>query len=195
MEKLHAGNEEDSSDQVLQKIASMVKDFYRNLDFAHGVEHGERVVFLAKNINEEEGGDSFLVEAGAWLHQFHDNLDELREILSLLSISEKDAEKLFEIVETCRPHNISAESSLEARIVFDADALELTGPYGIMREVLCNAIARRMPWDDALQNAEEIQKLFENKLQTNTAKKLSQQSTQIAHAFWNEYRRWRELDV
>jgi HD superfamily phosphodiesterase len=184
-----------SSEELLQEIVSKAKDFYRGLDFAHNIEHGERVAFLAKRINESEKGDPFLVNAGAWLHQFHNNLDELRQLLFVLPLSPSDAERLFEIVSNCRPHNISTDSSLEAKIVFDADALELAGPYGVIREVLCNAVARKMSWDDALQNAEEVQRLFEDKLQTHTAKALARRATQIAHDFWNEYRRWRTLDI
>ena len=69
--------------EVMEKIIEYSKTFYEKLDFAHNVEHGERVVKNAKLIQEKEGGNAFLVEAGAWLHQFHvsDNLEGVREFI------------------------------------------------------------------------------------------------------------------
>lgn len=181
-------------EKTLLKIKELVVPFYAQLDQWHGYDHGKRVYLLAKEINKEEGGDSFLVEAGAWLHQYHDNLDELKGVLTSLQISVSQETRLFEIVEQCRPDKISAESSLEARIVFDADALELVGPYGIFREVLCNAIARKLPPTEAISVSRYIQKLFIDNLQTNKARAMAKPANEVAEMFWREFDRW-ELEL
>ena len=62
---------------VMEEIESFARTYYAKLDFAHNIRHGERVVKIAKKIMEKEGGESFLVEAGAWLHQLHDDIETL----------------------------------------------------------------------------------------------------------------------
>ena len=69
------------------EIIEFAKQFYNTLDEAHGVNHGARVAKLAMLIQSQEGGDPFIVEAGAWLHQFHDNLDMLQNGLDDLKLS------------------------------------------------------------------------------------------------------------
>lgn len=186
-------NDNNSKDSVVKEIISRVKEFYSDLDFAHDLEHGKRVVYFAKKINEKELGDPFLVEAGAWLHQYHDNLDDLQSLLNDLEISSTERDALFKIVELCRPNKITEEASIEAKIVFDADALELIGPYGTIRELLCNAVARNLPWDQATKSAQEVQNLFVEKLMTDTAKELAQNAHYITTQFWQVYNDWKKL--
>ena len=128
-----------SLDQVVEHVRSQVEPFLATQDYWHGLRHVGRVVEFAKQINRTEGADPFLVEVGAWLHQLHDpNLDKLKHILGDLRISSTQREQLYEIVEQCRPNKISDQSSHAARVVFDADAGDLMGPAGFLREALCN---------------------------------------------------------
>lgn len=181
------------SEYILKLIVKEVKPFYDGLDDWHNMNHGKRVVDLAQRINHTEGGDPFLVEAGAWLHQFHDNLDHLHGLLASLPLLDEQREKLFEIVEYCRPQKISHESSLEAKVVFDADALDLVGPSGIFREVLCNAIFRGQQAVEAIENARIVQEMFVSKLQNKTAQQLTESTNSLAISFWNEYQRWESM--
>jgi HD superfamily phosphodiesterase len=182
-----------SFEPILELIAKQVQHFYAGLDAWHNISHGRRVVDLATRINKTECGDNFLVEAGAWLHQFHDNLDQLDELLETLPLVDKQREQLFEIVEYCRPHKISNECSLEAKIVFDADALELVGPSGIFREVLCNVISRRQQVVEAIESARQVQEMFVEKLQTRTAHRLAESVNSLTINFWIEYRQWESM--
>jgi HD superfamily phosphodiesterase len=194
MGKMSVDIRSKSSDgELLALIAERVAPFYQSLDEWHGPDHGSRVVSFAKRINQSEHGDPFLVEAGAWLHQYHDNLGELGTILEQLPITDPQRSKLFEIVERCRPHKISDSSSLEARIVFDADALELMGPSGIFREVLCNAVARGQNSATAIALARQVQELIEGKLQTQGGRTLAEPAIRASDGFWREYQRWEAM--
>ena len=90
--------------EVMEKIIEYSKVFYEKLDFAHNIEHGERVVKNAKLIQQKEGGNPFLVEAGAWLHQFHvrDNIEvistygTIRELLCNFKSRNKSYEATIE---------------------------------------------------------------------------------------------------
>lgn len=58
-------------EKCINKIIEFSKRFYNSLDFAHNMEHGKRVVRNAKKIAETEGGDLFLIEAGAGTFAFN----------------------------------------------------------------------------------------------------------------------------
>jgi HD superfamily phosphodiesterase len=178
------------SDEKLAPILHFAQNYYQRLDFAHNASHGARVVCLAKRIHSREGGDGFLVEAGAWLHQLHDDLDALEAFLGSLDLKARQTEKLFEIVRCCRPDRIGPSSSLEAKIVFDADALEVLGPYGTVRELLCNAVARGMSWQTSVASTRDVQQRFASRLMTSTARSLVAEALPITERFWNVYDEW-----
>ena len=158
------------------------KKFYDSLDFAHNIEHGNRVVKNAKIIAENEGGDLFLIEAGAWLHQFHNNIDEVNNFIKNLSIDEEQKVKLYEIVK-CRPEYIEDESLLESKIVYDADAIEVLSTYGMVREIICNAKCRNKEWEKAVEDTIKVQKRFVEKVKTKTAKKMIEKDLKIIGEF------------
>lgn len=172
----------------LPKIEALARRFYARLDFAHNESHGERVVTSALLLHAEEGGVRDVVVAGAWLHQFHDNLSELSAELKGLALSDAACRNLEEIVSVCRPHKISLGASLEARIVFDADALDLIGPFGTVRELLCNFHHRKLSWEETVESCQRVQKLFVEKLQTNSARAVARDLISANAKFWDVYR-------
>lgn len=182
-----------TNSKILNLVIDRVTPFYNSLDQWHGIEHGKRVADFAKRINQIEQGDPLLVEAGAWLHQYHDNLDDLTNLLRGLPVSDDQKSELYEIVNQCRPHKISEASSIEAKIVFDADSLDLMGPSGIVRELLCNVVARGQAQKEGIKAAQKVQKIFAEKLQTEGGRKIAKQSIFIANQFWEEYKRWEAL--
>ncbi|AMO54839.1 hypothetical protein GZ77_24995 [Endozoicomonas montiporae] len=171
----------------LQYIETRARDFYRKQDVFHNERHGERVVAYALSINRVEQADRFLVEAGAWLHQFHDHLHELRQLLDSTGLDEFIKEQLFQIVRLCRPHLINEQSPLAARVVFDADAMDLMGAYGITRELSCNLQIRGMNYQQAVQATRDVQRLFEETLSTPTGKALAHDQIVAARAFWSDF--------
>ena len=179
---------------IQEKIISFSKEFYSALDFAHNVEHGKRVVNNALFLHQKEGGDRFLIEMGAWLHQFHDNLEELEIFLATLEIEDKKKGELFQIVKLCRPLLINDEANIEAKIVFDADAIEVLGPYGAIREILCSYSIRKKEWDNSINDTIEVAKLFEIKLKTKSAIKLIKKELNLMNIFWTNYKFWRNQD-
>ena len=179
-----------NNEKVMNEIVEFSTKFYDSLDFAHNIEHGKRVVNNAKKIAEKEGGDIFLIEAGAWLHQFHDKLEEVNAFIETLDIEEELKEKLCEIVK-CRPQYINDDSLLESKIVYDADAIEVLSTYGMVREIICNAKCRNKEWDKSIEDTIKVQKRFEEKLQTEIAKKMVSRDIEIINQFWNSYKKWR----
>lgn len=113
----------------------------------HGMDHINRVVKNARKIQREEGGDLFLVLAGAYLHDVMDDKlvespqkarEELNQLLISLELDKKTIEDLFEIIDNVSfSHQLEQTEplklSLEAKIVQDADRLDAIGAIGIGR--------------------------------------------------------------
>lgn len=175
--------------KCMEKIIEYSSKFYNSLDFAHNLEHGKRVVNNAKNIAKIEGGNLFLIEAGAWLHQFHDKIDEVNTFIKTLDINDEMKIKLYEIVK-CRPEYITDDSLLESKIVYDADAIEVLSTYGMIREIICNAKCRNKEWEKSVEDTIAVQKRFQKKLQTKTAIAMVENDFKIIEEFWESYKKW-----
>lgn len=179
----------DEQRKCIKQVIEFSEKFYNNLDFAHNIEHGRRVVKNAKTIAKKEGGNEFLIEAGSWLHQFHDNIEEVNNFIKALDIEEELKNKLYEIVK-CRPQYINDKSSLESKIVYDADAIEVLSTYGMIREIICNAKCRNKEWEKSVEDTINVQKRFKEKLQTKTAKEMLERDFEIIENFWQSYKKW-----
>lgn len=176
-------------EKSMNEVIEFSTKFYASLDFAHNIEHGKRVVKNAKAIAEKEGGNLFLIEAGAWLHQFHDKIDEVNSFIKTLDIDNETKIKLYEIVK-CRPEYIDDKSLLESKIVYDADAIEVLSTYGMIREIICNAKCRNKEWEKSVEDTINVQKRFKEKVKTETANKMLEEDFEIIEKFWKLYKEW-----
>ncbi|WP_163131489.1 HD domain-containing protein [Agarivorans sp. Alg241-V36] len=116
-------------------------------DAAHNIDHIERVVKLAKYLGKQEGGQIEVVVPAAWLHDcvsLPKNHPQRSLVSSLAADKAIDflgsiaypAEYLDEIHHAIEAHSYSADikpSSLEAKIVQDADRIDALGAIGISR--------------------------------------------------------------
>jgi len=120
-------------------------------DAAHDSEHVRRVLYLALEIAEtEEGVDRDLLIAACLLHdvgrpeQFADPAlcharvggEKARRFLLDHGFSQDFAARVGDCVRTHRYRSEDPPASLEARILFDADKLDVTGAVGIARTFL-----------------------------------------------------------
>ncbi|MDD5068240.1 MAG: HD domain-containing protein [Candidatus Pacebacteria bacterium] len=106
-----------------------------------GNKHLFRVVKLAKFMAQKLRANVSIVEAGAWLHDTalpsgndydsEKNKQIVKDILKNVDLSEEELEKVSECV-ACHEGTGKA-TTLEAKIVHDADVLEKSGILGIIR--------------------------------------------------------------
>lgn len=117
-------------------------------DAAHDSEHVRRVLYLALEIAEtEEGVDRDLLTAACLLHdvgrpeQFADPTlcharvggEKARRFLLDHGFSQDFAARVGDCVRTHRYRSDDPPESLEAKILFDADKLDVTGAVGMAR--------------------------------------------------------------
>lgn len=130
-----------------QQFEAKISQIASSDDPAHDLLHFKRVVRLAKEICEREGGNSEIVVPAAWLHDFvivpkdsplrHQAsriaAEKAIEFLSSIGYPEKYQNEIAHAIEA---HSFSANietKTLEAKIVQDADRLDGLGAIGIAR--------------------------------------------------------------
>ena len=121
---------------------SEAQRLYAQSDAAHGFDHVLRVWQLASQIGEQEGADLWLLQAAALLHDIargapgmacHAEASALRARQVLADYPSHQVEKVAQIIREHRYRSGPAPSSLESRVLFDADKLDAIGAIGIAR--------------------------------------------------------------
>lgn len=186
--------------EVLLKAQEHIKDIFLKEGTGHDYYHIERVVINARRILETEQANRFIVELAAWLHdlgdhKLHDGIDKsdelIRAFLETLSVRQTIIEQVVEIVSQVSFSKGNTPSSMEAKIVQDADRLDAIGAVGIARCFAYGGSKNRILYspDKKEQENSSIQhfydKLFKLKdlMNTDTAKRIARQR----HSFMEEY--------
>src|SRR5690554_5189464 len=133
-------------ESVIQTIEERIKKQFMNEGTGHDWYHIDRVRKMAMHIQKREGGNPFVIELAALLHDVSDHKFNggdfekggivAREWLTKLKVDEEIIQAVTEIV-----NNISFKGSgekdvleiLEGKIVQDADRLDAIGAIGIAR--------------------------------------------------------------
>lgn len=171
----------DLSQEEYKKIEEFAFEYYRGLDYLHSIDHAERTVQIAEYLAEKEGANKELVRLGALLHQFHDNEAILISFLESLDLDKETIDVLVGFP-LFRPYKNVEPNSIEEQVVFDADAVQVLGAYGTVREIAQYA-ERMHDLASAVEKVREIHKNFLNNLQTESAKQLIKESQQSAEDF------------
>jgi uncharacterized protein len=133
------------------------RSWYPEADPVHGFDHVLRVYRMAERLAQAEGADFEIVRAAALLHDaqgsetqggdegrvahHHTSADFARQVLS----SEGWLPERIAAVQHCiRAHrfrdNSEPPETLEARILFDADKLDVLGAIGIARTIAFDVV-------------------------------------------------------
>ncbi len=128
---------------VLAETEEFIRKEFEGEGSGHDWWHIHRVRNLAIHLAESEGGDLFLVEMAALLHDLDDwkisgneTLAQTKAWLNQTEISEEEREKILSIISEVSFKGAQVEtptSSVEAAVVQDADRLDAIGAVGIAR--------------------------------------------------------------
>ncbi len=133
-------------DEIVTGVERTVRERMAGQQAGHGVDHVLRVLKTSLEIQKEVGGDVFVVQLAAWLHdvgdaKFHNGVERsaqfAREILSRLDVASDTVAQVAHIVDNIsfRKGAAAAELTLEGQIVQDADRLDALGAIGIVRTI------------------------------------------------------------
>ena len=128
----------------MTKIIQYVKDFFNKEYSGHDYFHTMRVYKTAKEIALKENADIEIVSLVALLHDVDDfklskktykNKDNARKILSANNIAEDKINLICQIIDeiSFKGTDSVSPSSIEGKVVQDADRLDALGAIGIAR--------------------------------------------------------------
>lgn len=192
-----------------------VKKIATSDDPAHDILHFRRVVKSAKQIAISEKANLDVVVPAAWLHDLvnvpkndsrRSQASKLSAEAALAFLKEINYPEVFlkEIAHAIEAHSFSANiqtRSLESQVVQDADRLDSIGAIGLARCFAVAAVMKRpfyceedsfcqqRPADDTLYTIDHFYKkllLIEEKLNTDSAKKIGKRRTEYLKNYLNE---------
>jgi uncharacterized protein len=129
----------------LREIEKKVRVFY-NAGGAHDFDHAQRVRGVAREIAQNEGVDTELVEIAALLHdairpeegedeRMHSELSarKAEEILETVGMPREKIDRIMELIRSHSLEDTQERKTLEERVLFDADKIDALGEIGISR--------------------------------------------------------------
>ncbi|WP_297099458.1 HD domain-containing protein [uncultured Draconibacterium sp.] len=129
--------------ELISATENFIKQHFADDSSGHDWWHIHRVRNMAVHLAKKEGGDLFLIEMAALLHDLDDwklsdgeNTSKTKSWLNQIGLAKNDIEKIEEIIEQVSFKGAGVETkavSLEAQIVQDADRLDAIGAIGIAR--------------------------------------------------------------
>lgn len=120
-----------------------IQNYFENESSGHDWWHIHRVRNLALKLAETEGGNTFIIEMAALLHDLDDwklrggsKVSKTEDWLDKIDISDSDKTEILEIIEQVSFKGAAVNNtaiSLEAKLVQDADRLDAIGAIGVAR--------------------------------------------------------------
>lgn len=136
---------------IIERSIAFARGKMKSLRSSHGWDHVQRVTLLAGKIAACEGGDAFIVEVAAILHDIA-RAEEDRsggkichaarggemagKFLSSLGLDGDRTSRIVHCIEAHRFRNDVSPGTIESKVLFDADKLDSIGAIGIGRAFL-----------------------------------------------------------
>ncbi len=194
--------------KVLINTYAFVKKEFLGEGTGHDYFHLKRVVENALKIGKAENADLFLVELSAWLHdvgdyKLHDGVDRseelVKEFLLTQNLSDELIDKVNEIISQVSFSKGNSVTSLEAKVVQDADRLDAIGAIGIARAFAFGGSRGRELWNPDQPDSTTVQHFYDKLLKlkdlmnTDTAKVIAEKRHRFLEEFLDQfYEEWEQ---
>lgn len=190
---------------ILNRVQAEVRERMSTQGAGHGWDHVERVWRNAKEIAAEVGGDGFIIQLAALLHdlgdaKFYDGVERsgefAREMLARFTASQSVIDHIAHIVDNIsfRKREIAEPLSLEGQVVQDADRLDALGAIGIVRTIEYGAAFDQPFYDPSRPEAQTgighfHEKLFHLKelMNTEAGRRLAEKREQFMRQFLDQF--------
>jgi uncharacterized protein len=144
----------------LQRIQRIVKEEMSDLEgTARSYDHVDRVLKIATYLAEKENADLEIVQMGSLLHDIGRTIGEphaekgvepARRILTEVDILREEMNKILRIVEYHDVKGREKLETLEGKVVWDADKIDLIGLTGVSRTFHISG-ETNTPFNDAVK--------------------------------------------
>lgn len=142
--------------KIIEEIKKYLKENFKADATGHDWWHFWRVWKMAKEIAKKEGGNLFVIELAALLHdvadyKFNDGDDKAggktaRVLLEKLNVDKKSIEQVCQIIDNVSFKGAGVKNGIktkEGMIVQDADRLDVMGAMGIARTLAYGGFTKR----------------------------------------------------
>ncbi len=144
-------NTRKTSDIVLSKICRAAQQLFSSARGSHDWEHSLRVSRLCERIGPKEGADMLVLKAAALLHDIGRTAQDetngsichaakgarmAHEIIAPLPLSITRKRNIEHCVRSHRFRGDQPPSTIEAKVLFDADKIDAIGAVGVARAYL-----------------------------------------------------------
>jgi len=148
--------------EIIEKTEKFIEAEFRNEGSGHDWFHIVRVRNMAVRIGKSEGGDLFVIEMAALLHDLDDwklNDEEceggkkVNKWLAGFDLALETSAKILDVIDEVSFKGAKVETpvnSIEAAIVQDADRLDAIGAIGIARTFAYGGYKNRLIYDPAI---------------------------------------------
>ena len=196
-----------ANQNVIDEVAAIVRDRLADHGAGHGFDHISRVWKTACSLQASVGGDRFVIELAALLHdlgdaKFHDGIERSKEFsIAILQDLGVDADVVIHVGNivdniSFRKRETAEPLSLEGQVVQDADRLDALGAVGIVRTIEYGA-AFNQPF--YVSNPERSQKtgighfhekLFKLKdlMNTDAGKQIAEERENFMRSFIDQFK-------
>jgi len=197
---------------VIERVEMRVKKLLSGESTGHDWYHIDHVRALALRIAEKEGGERDVVELGALAHEIGDRkfypdkvegLAATRKVLVDADVPPDIVVKVVHIADTISFSGGKIPTSLEGRIVQDADRMFALGAIGIARAFAYGGKKERMIHDPAAEHSLTTIGHFHEKLlrlkdtmNTATGKEIAQRRHRYMEDFLEQFHsEWESSDA
>ncbi|TFJ93849.1 HD domain-containing protein [Lentibacillus salicampi] len=170
----------------------------------HDFFHMKRVALMAKDIAIREQADSFVCEAAGWIHDVGDRklfsdreqaLSALDHFLQSIHCTPDEISEIQAASEDISFSKGNIPTTLEGKIVQDADRLDAIGAVGIARTFAYGAVNGQLLWHDSDNNRQHtsIQHFYDKLLRlkdamnTATGKQVAAKRHQIMESYLQQF--------
>ncbi|MFH1291855.1 MAG: HD domain-containing protein [bacterium] len=209
-----------TSEILVKRVATYVKSKLWGEPTGHDWYHAQRVLRMARILQREEGGNLSVIELAALVHDLGDykkhDYNEykgnlvLDAMMDILEINRDTQRRIMRIVSESqyKGSETKVPSTIEGKIIQDADWLETVGAIGIARGFATGGQIGRMMYDPDIKPRTGLNKLdyqkkkyegtslnyfFEKSLRlsemmnTKTGKKIAKRRSEFLLSFIDEF--------
>lgn len=153
-----------NKEKIIQKVKDYIKKTLKNEPTGHDWWHGWRVWKMAREISKKEGGDLFIIELAALLHDIADwkfyggdikaGSGKAKTLLKNLGVDDKSIKHICYIIDNVSFRGAGVKNKIktkEGKIVQDADRLDVIGAIGIARTFAYGGFKGREIYNPAIK--------------------------------------------
>lgn len=184
------------TDEQMNRIEAFALRKYRDLDYPHAVNHAYRSMKLAEFLAKQERANILICKVGALLHQYHpEEAQKVEEFLRSIRVDKDLREQIVHCIESVARSTVHLAKTPEAKVVFDADKLQVIGPFGLVREISHRITTKNINFPTAVQETKELQEDVYIRLQTKTAKELAREPHRLTQRFLKVFEKWDKVHL